>query len=84
MNFKQIDQIGKQIKSCRTPQYKELENENIFQAYQFMDKIGEFIKNLRPSPQRYNEQNNNLRNITYTRTKLLELKKQILMKTSQI
>ena len=75
MNFKQIDQIGKQIKSCRTPQYKKLKNENGVHTYQFIDKIGEFIKNLRPFPQRNNEQNNKLRNITYTRTKLLELKK---------
>ena len=72
MNFKQIDQIGNFIKSCRTPQYQKEKNENQYQDYQFIDNIGEFIKKLRPSPQRNNEQNNNPRNITYTRTKLLE------------
>ena len=75
MNFKQIDQIGNFIKSCRTPQYQD-EKRNLIQCpkYQFIDNIGKFIKHLRPSPQKNNEQNNP-KNITYTRTELLELNK---------
>ena len=70
-----MDQIGNFIKSCHTPQYQNEKKKLLpYQEYQFIDNIGKFIKHLRPSPQKNNEQNNP-KNITYTRTKLLELNK---------